>query len=607
MPLFVRNLFLVVLLGAIGGGVWLFWHLEHRLPTVAYHEFLADLDRHNLTTAEISGNRLLITDKSGRRYTTLVPDSALLIPRLTAQGLLVTVTEDRSPLIGNLLTITLPILLLLIVWMIYQRRAMREGEEEESAFARDKAIVFAKGAKQVTFRDVAGLPEVKEELLEIIDFLQRPKKYSRLGATVPKGVLLIGPPGTGKTLLARAIAGEAGVPFFSISGSDFVEMFVGVGASRVRDLFREAKKNTPCIIFIDEIDAVGGHRGGAGAVGGQEERAQTLNALLVEMDGFGHDDNIIILAATNRPDILDSALLRPGRFDRQVTLLPPDVKGRLNILLVHTRKVTLDPEVDLEELARGTSGFTGAQLANLVNEAALIAARTDKERIDRRDFEAAKDRILMGAERKGLVVSENDRRTMAFHEAGHAILARFLPDADPIRKITIVPRGRAMGHTQQMALDDRHAYSREYLKSRITILLGGRAAEEIALNQQTTGAEDDLRLATGIATKMVCRWGMNETLGPLVYAGNDDGLSGEAGFSGHSEETARLLDQEIKQLIRQCYIEAKGMLEQEKNLLHDLAAMLLENETLDSEELEIVLDCTRRKRQQGDQTVCEKP
>jgi len=387
------------------------------------------------------------------------------------------------------------------------------------------------------------------------------------------------------------------VPFYSMSGSDFVEMFVGVGASRVRDLFREAKQNTPCIIFIDEIDAVGGHRAAGGSSSGQDERGQTLNALLVEMDGFASDETIIILAATNRPDILDPALLRPGRFDRQINILPPDVKGRLEILKVHSRRVPLGKDVDLENIARGTPGFTGAELASLVNEAAIIAGRTNKKNIESTDFEVAKDRILMGIERKGMVINDKDRRTMAYHEAGHAVLARFLPETDPLHKISIIPRGRALGHTQQLPMQDRHSYSREYLLSRITILLGGRAAEEVALDQQTTGAEDDFQQAVQIATRMVCRWGMDSEIGPLSYAREEGGFLGEQMAGGvYSEETARLIDSRVKKLIGECYENAREILTREIDFLRELADMLLLNETLDKEEVEIIFECTARKR-----------
>ncbi len=401
-------------------------------------------------------------------------------------------------------------------------------------------------------------------------------------------------------MIARAIAGESGVPFFSISGSDFVEMFVGVGASRVRELFKEAKKHTPCIVFIDEIDAVGGRRSSGNIAGGQDERGQTLNALLVEMDGFSTDDTIIILAATNRPDILDPALLRPGRFDRQINILPPDVKGRLQILQVYAQKMTLSDSVNLEKVARSTPGFTGAELASLMNEAALIAGRKGDSAIRPEHFEIAKDRILMGVERKGLVISEKDRKTMAYHEAGHAVLAKFLPETDPIHKITIIPRGKALGHTQQLPLTDRHAYAKEYLLSRITILMGGRVSEEICLNQQTTGAEDDFRQAVDLATKMVCQWGMNDKIGTLSYIRDDGAFLGEQlSRNAYSEETGRIIDREVKTLVESCYEEARRILTAEQDFLVYLADMLLVNETLDLEEMEIIYECTAKKRREG--------
>ncbi|MDH3360177.1 MAG: ATP-dependent zinc metalloprotease FtsH, partial [Desulfobulbaceae bacterium] len=506
--------------------------------------------------------------------------------------------REPSTIVTNFVSITLPFLLFLI-FGFYVHRKMSVADNKESDFAKNKSSAArVTGDRRVTFRDVAGVPEVKEELLEVVDFLQRPKKYSKLGATVPRGVLLVGSPGTGKTLLARAIAGEAGVPFFSISGSDFVEMFVGVGASRVRDLFAEAKKSTPCIVFIDEIDAVGGHRagGGGGGVGGTEERAQTLNALLVEMDGFGGDETIIVLAATNRPDILDPALMRPGRFDRQVHILPPDVKGRQKILEVHARKLVLAEDTDLYDIAKATPGYTGAQLANLVNEAALIAARNGKETVDGRDFDAAKDRMLLGVQRKGQVISDDDRRTMAYHEAGHAIIAKNLPHADPLHKITIIPQGKAMGHTQQVPLSDRNAYSKQYLHTRIVILFGGRAAEEVILGQQTTGAEEDIALATEIAEKMVCRWGMSESAGPLAYVKAEDGFLGEqVSKSTYSAETARMIDQEVRKLVESCYAEAVEVVRREEDMLRDLAEVLLQVETLDHEEMEIIWNCSASK------------
>ncbi len=592
----IQNSIILAILALFGTAGYLFYTLEQKLPPIKYNEFLTSLDNNEVVEVHLKGGTVRVSDIYGRTFTTFSPDVASLMPRLMAKKVAITTDSDQPSPFWNFATITLPIALLLVIWLAVNRRQRQQQGEENSDFAKDRAILPIPGARQVTFEDVAGIPEAKDELVEIIEFLKDPQRFSRLGASIPKGVLLQGPPGTGKTLLAKAIAGESGVPFYSFSGSDFVEMFVGVGASRVRDLFREAKKHTPCIVFIDEIDAVGAHRTGAGTVGGQDERSQTLNALLVEMDGFGRDDTIIVLAATNRPDILDPALLRPGRFDRQVTILPPDVKGRLKILEVHAKRVTTAPSVDLYEIARNSPGFTGAELANLVNEAALIAARANKSAIEMEDFERAKDRILMGVERKGLVISENDRRTMAYHEAGHAIIARFMPESDPLHKITIIPRGKAMGHTQQLPLNDRHAYSKTYLRSRVTILMGGRAAEEVGLSQQTTGAEDDLIRATEIATRMVSQWGMNEVIGPLAYAKNDSMFLGNGlAPTSHSENIARHIDQEVKKLVEGCYQQAQAILSRERDFLRHLAEILLQTETLDREEMEIIFECSQKK------------
>ncbi|RJX23485.1 MAG: ATP-dependent zinc metalloprotease FtsH [Desulfobulbus sp.] len=569
--------------------------MEHKQPPISFNEFLTSLDNNEIAEVHFKGGNIRLRDNFGREFSTYAPDVPALVPRLLEKNVVVRGENDRPSPVWNLLSVVLPVFLVMLAWYFLASRQVSRGNDEEDD--KEKNYRFAPSTATITFRDVAGVPEAKEELVEIIDFLQKPKKYSKLGAVIPRGILFQGPPGTGKTLLAKAIAGEAGVPFYSISGSDFVEMFVGVGASRVRDLFREAKKHAPCIIFIDEIDAVGGHRAAGGSSAGQDERGQTLNALLVEMDGFASDETIIILAATNRPDILDPALLRPGRFDRQISILPPDVKGRLEILKVYARKVPLSPDVDLENIARGTPGFTGAELASLVNEAAIIAGRTNKKSIDNNDFDVAKDRILMGIERKGMVINEKDRQTMAFHEAGHAVLTRFLPETDPIHKISIIPRGRALGHTMQLPLQDRHSYSREYLRSRITIFLGGRVAEEIALNQQTTGAEDDFQQAIDIATKMVCKWGMDSEIGPMAYACDVGGFLGEQVKStNYSEETARLIDREVKKLIEECYAEAREILKREMDFLRHLAEMLLINETLDHEEMEIIYTCTAKKR-----------
>jgi cell division protease FtsH len=599
MTAFIKSLILITML-ALGGSVgYLFWHLENKLVSLSYNDFLASLENREITEVHIKGGEIVATDAFGRKFSSYAPDVPALLPELLAKQVIIHGEADRPSPFFSLLSTVLPLLLIIFVWYLLVRK-QGGTEEGENAFAKEKAR-FTAGVKQVSFRDIAGVPEAKEELIEIIDFLQKPDRYGSLGAVIPRGILFQGPPGTGKTLLARAIAGEAGVPFFSISGSDFVEMFVGVGASRVRDLFREAKKNAPCIIFIDEIDAVGGLRSMGGGTSGQDERGQTLNALLVEMDGFTTEETVIVLAATNRPDILDPALLRPGRFDRQINILPPDVKGRREILETHARKVKLADGVDLFALAKGTPGFTGAELKNLINEAALIAGRTRKKAIDRRDFDAARDRILMGVERKGMIISEHDRRTMAYHEAGHALLTRFLPETDPLHKITIIPRGRALGHTQQLPLTDRHAYTSGYLKSRITILMGGRVAEEIALDQRTTGAEDDLQLAAEIAEKMVCKWGMNEAIGPVSFTRSEARFLGEhAKRSEYGEETARHIDREVKKLLEECVVDAREILTRERDFLESLATVLLHDETLDGQDLEIIYECTLAKRKTKD-------
>ena len=598
MIAFIRSLYILVLVGILGGIVVLFWNMEHKQPSISYNEFLTSLENNEVAQVSFKGGNIKLVDTFGREFTTYSPDVKNLLPKLLDKNVVVHGENDTPSPLWNLLSVVIPVLLVMLAWyFLASKQVKKEGRDDEE---KDKKYTFTTSSTSITFRDVAGVPEAKEELVEIIDFLQKPKKYSKLGAVIPRGILFQGPPGTGKTLLAKAVAGEAGVPFFSISGSDFVEMFVGVGASRVRDLFKEAKKNSPCIVFIDEIDAVGGHRGMGGESGGQDERGQTLNALLVEMDGFSTDETVIILAATNRPDILDPALRRPGRFDRQINILPPDVKGRLQILKVHSRHVPLDKDVDLENVARSTPGFTGAELASLVNEAAIIAGRTAKKSINSQDFDTAKDRILMGIERKGMVINDQDRQTMAFHEAGHAILMQFLPEADPLHKITIIPRGRALGHTQQLPMQDRHAYPKDYLLTRITILLGGRVAEEIALNQQTTGAEDDFQQAVEIATNMVCKWGMDKEIGPMAFCKNGSGFLGESTMKGHySEDTARLIDREVKSIITECYDKAKEILTREIDFLDYLADMLLLNETLDSEEMNIIYTCTAKKRKEA--------
>jgi len=594
--IFVRTVFALVILSVLGGGIYLVTMTEKRVPEICYNDFLESLQNKEIEEVHICGNTVTLHDTFGRKASTYAPDIPSLLPLLLKENVKVMGKPDKESPLWNLLYITLPIIFILLAW--YSIMKKQGGEEDEKDFGKEKAVKINKHGQGITFRDVAGIPEVKEDLLEIIDFLQKPKKYSKLGAITPKGILFQGPPGTGKTLLARAVAGEAGVPFYSISGSDFVELFVGVGASRVRELFAEAKKNAPCIIFIDEIDAVGGHRASGSTAGGQDERGQTLNALLVEMDGFSSDETVIVLAATNRPDILDPALLRPGRFDRQINILPPDIKGRIEILNVFARKVPLDSDVELDTIARSTPGFTGAELASLVNEAAIYAARQNKKIVDNSDFEVAKDRIMMGIERKGMVINPEDKKTIAYHEAGHAVLANLLPETDPVHKISIIPRGRALGHTQQLALDDRHAYSKVYLYSKVTTLLGGRAAEDLLLDQQTTFAEDDFEQAGRIVTKMVCRWGMSDTLGHVSYTQSDGGFLGEQmHFNSFSDETARDIDRQVKEVIEQSYAKAIEVLKKEKNFLVNLAEALLVNETLDKEEIDIVYRCARKKGQ----------
>jgi cell division protease FtsH len=490
----------------------------------------------------------------------------------------------------NLLVSFLPWIILIGAWILIMRRMQGTGGGSRGifSFGKSKAKLITQSGTKITFRDVAGADEAKMELHEVIEFLREPSKFQKLGGKIPRGVLLLGPPGTGKTLLARAVAGEAGVPFFSISGADFVEMFVGVGASRVRDLFEQGKKNAPCIIFIDEIDAVGRHRG-AGLGGGHDEREQTLNQLLVEMDGFEQNSGVIIIAATNRPDVLDPALLRPGRFDRQVVVDRPDVKGREGILKVHTRHIPLDPDVNLEVLAKGTPGLAGAELANLVNEAALLAARKNKKKVEMLDFEEAKDKVMMGMERKSLIISEEEKKTTAYHEIGHVLVARMLPEADPVHKVTIIPRGRALGVTHYLPIDEKHTYSKEYLEAMITYALGGRAAEKIIFDHYTTGAGNDIEKASNIARKMVCEWGMSDKLGPLSYGAKEEEIFLGREIQKHrdySEKTAIEIDDEIRSIVVHAMENAENILKENMPLLHKLSKELLEREILDADEID---------------------
>jgi cell division protease FtsH len=601
MAILVRNLFIFFIILSSLFLVGFFLSIEQRLPERDYSEFLQDLRGKAITDIEFTGNKADITLKSGFRYAARVPDVAALAMEIPISTTRITLHEDYTLYYFQGGLFALALALAFVVWVSI---SAKKSEQETNKFASDKLITPGGNRESVTFDDVAGVPEAKEELEEVVSFLKNPQQFNRLGAFMPKGLLLQGPPGTGKTLLARAIAGEAGVPFYSFSGSDFVEMFVGVGASRVRDLFNEAKKHTPCIVFIDEIDAVGSSRAVA-PTDGQDERGQTLNALLVEMDGFSSKDNIMVLAATNRPDILDSALSRPGRFDRRITLLPPDVKGRVKILEVHSKKVTLSPEVDFEEIAQMTSGFTGAELANLVNEAALLAGRDGCNAINRHHFDMARDRIMLGVERKGVILTDKDKRILAHHEAGHAIIAKMLPGSDPVHKISIIPRGRALGQTQQLPLGDRTAYSKVYLMNRITTLLGGRAAEKIIFDSRTTRTENDLLQATEIATNMVCRWGMSEALGPQAYAVGDGSFLGEEASLRFmmSNDTTSLIDREIKGLLSFCYKQAVEILKRERLFLTTLSDILFQVETLDAEEFEIIYQCSVTKKAEEEGTI----
>ncbi|MCS7280952.1 MAG: ATP-dependent zinc metalloprotease FtsH [Desulfobacterota bacterium] len=564
-----------------------------------FSDFVGALEAGLVSSVVIQGNSITGVFHNGKEFRTYAPEDPELLKLMRKQNVKIEAKPgEESSFWQNVFISWLPVLFLIGVWIFFMKQ-MQSGGGRAIAFGKSRARMITSKENKVTFDDVAGIEEAKEELQEIIEFLKNPKKFTKLGGRIPKGVLLVGPPGTGKTLLARAIAGEADVPFFTISGSDFVEMFVGVGASRVRDLFNQAKRHAPCIIFIDEIDAVGRQRG-AGLGGGHDEREQTLNQLLVEMDGFESNEGVIVISATNRPDVLDPALLRPGRFDRQIVVPTPDVKGREAILRVHTRKRVLGPDVDLSVIARGTPGFSGADLENLVNEAALIAARRNKKYIEMEDFEHAKDKVLMGVERKSMIIPYEERRNTAYHEAGHALVAKMLPGTDPIHKVTIIPRGRALGITQQLPIDDRHTYSKDYLLNNITILLGGRAAEKVVLNIETTGAGNDIERATELARKMVCEWGMSEKLGPLSYGKNEEHIFLGREIARHrdfSEQTAREIDEEIKRIVTSCYEKAKKIIEERLDILHEIANKLLEKEVLDGNEIDrIIKDRLDEKR-----------
>ncbi|BFU91569.1 MAG: ATP-dependent zinc metalloprotease FtsH [Nitrospira sp.] len=558
---------------------------------VIFSDFMAKLDKGDFEKVIIKGNHISGVLKDKTRIRTYSADYPDLVKVLREKDVQIEVKPpDESPWYITFLVTWGPFILFLGLWFFLMRQ-MQIGGNKALSFGKSRARMLTEERKKITFSDVAGVDEAKEEVLEIIEFLKDPRKFQKLGGRIPKGVLVVGPPGTGKTLLAKAIAGEAGVPFFSISGSDFVEMFVGVGASRVRDLFEQGKKHAPCIIFIDEIDAVGRLRG-AGLGGGHDEREQTLNQLLVEMDGFDTTEGVILVAATNRPDVLDPALLRPGRFDRQVVVNRPDLKGRSEILKVHTKKVPVAANVELEKIARGTPGFSGADLENLVNEAALWAARQNKKEVENIDFEMAKDKVMMGAERKSMILTEEEKRITAYHEAGHALMAKLLPGTDPVHKVTIIPRGRALGVTMQLPTDDRHNYSKEFLYNTLAILMGGRVAEELVFKHVTTGAGNDLERATDLARKMVCEWGMSEKLGPLTFGQKEDSVFLGRDFATKrdvSDQVALEIDLEIKRFVTENYERAKRVLTEQMTSLKALAEALLEKEVLDAPEIDQIL------------------
>jgi cell division protease FtsH len=590
----LRSLLFWMVLVVAGLLIWNFaTRYETGQHTLTFSEFMSAVEAGNIQRVTITGQEITGTTKDAQNQTfrTYAPTQYEgLANKLIDRGIAVQSKEPTASPWASLLYNWAPFLVMIGFWVFFMRQ-MQSGGNKALSFGKSKAKLSSSSQKKVTFKDVAGVDEAKEELQEIIEFLKEPQKFQKLGGRIPKGVLLMGPPGTGKTLLARAVAGEANVPFFSISGSDFVEMFVGVGASRVRDLFEQGKKNAPCIVFIDEIDAVGRHRG-AGLGGGHDEREQTLNQLLVEMDGFESNEGVILVAATNRPDVLDPALLRPGRFDRRIVVNRPDVKGREGILLVHTKKIPLSDDVDIVTLARASSGFSGADLANLVNEAALNAARYNQKVVRMADFEFAKDKVLMGAERRSMIISDEEKKVTAIHEAGHALLTVLLPHADPIHKVTIIPRGMALGVTQQVPVDEKHNYSRDYLNDRIAILLGGRIAEEIMLGQITTGAGNDLERATEMARAMVCEWGMSDAMGPLTFGKKEEQifLGREiAQRSDYSEDTALRIDQEVKRIVTENYQRALTILEEYRERLQKLADALLAKEVLDGEQVKRIV------------------
>jgi cell division protease FtsH len=588
---FYRHLSLWIVIGLV---VILLYNLFTVRPQpvteLVYSEFLSRVEGGEVAEVLLKGRNITGKFVDEGQFSTYSAEDPELISYLREKNVrIVAEPVQDNPWYVAIFVSWFPMLLLIAVWIFFMRQ-MQAGGSKALSFGKSKARLLSDASVKVTFKDVAGVEEAEEELGEIIDFLRDPQRFQKLGGKIPKGVLLMGPPGTGKTLLAKAIAGEADVPFFSISGSDFVEMFVGVGASRVRDLFEQGKKHAPCIIFIDEIDAVGRHRG-AGLGGGHDEREQTLNALLVEMDGFESNEGVILIAATNRPDVLDPALTRPGRFDRQVVVPNPDIKGREGILIVHAKDIPVADDVDMWVVARGTPGFSGADLANLVNEAALLAARKDQNQVTMQDFEEAKDKVLMGTERRSMIISDEEKRSTAFHEAGHTLVARMIPGADPIHKVTIIPRGRALGLTQQLPIDERHSYSRQYLSDRLAILLGGRVAEELVFKEMTTGASDDINRATDLARKMVCDYGMSSEMGPLTFGKKEEQIFLGREIAQHrdySESTAIKIDEEVKNLVTEAYERTTRILTENLDVLERLAEVLLEREVLDGEEIDAI-------------------
>ena len=592
MSAFYKNLALILLFVVVSVLIFnLFNPVSQTAMQIPFSDVMDKISNGEVNDVTIKGAEMSGTFKTGKSFKTNLPEYPDLVKDLRAKGVKINAEPIKESGWYNFLVVWAP-LILMALWFLFIMRNMQMGGNKAMSFGKSKAKLLNESSKKVTFNEVAGMDEAKVEVQEIIEILKDPQKFQKLGGKIPKGVLLVGPPGTGKTLLARAIAGEAGVPFLSISGSDFVEMFVGVGASRVRDLFEQGKKNAPCIIFIDEIDAVGRHRG-AGLGGGHDEREQTLNQLLVEMDGFESNEGVILVAATNRPDVLDPALLRPGRFDRQVVIPRPDLNGRVGVLKVHTQKIKLAPHVDIEAIARGTPGLSGAELANLVNEAALLAGRMGKTQVENDDFDRAKDKILMGLERKSMLISDEEKKNTAYHEAGHTMVAKLIPGTDPVHKVSIIPRGMALGITLQLPTADRYSYDREHLLNNIAILLGGRAAEEIALKHMTTGAGNDIERATALARKMVTEWGMSDKMGPLAYGKKEEQIFLGREIAQHrdySEHTAIEIDEEVKRIVSDNYERAKKLIGDRRETLDQLTKALLEKETLDGPEIDAIVN-----------------